>query len=753
MKCKSIAMAMVILLAFTAQQTLGQKLMGLVVQKNAKGVEEPVPGANVYWAGTTQATVSRDNGVFLIDRAPGLDHLVISFVGLRPDTIVITDQTNVKVELLPIQTLKEVTVEGWRPSTRADYNSGINVVVMNEKELFKAACCNLSESFETNPSVDVAFTDAITGTRQIQMLGLSGPNTMISLENMPGVRGLASSQGIQFIPGTWINSIQVTKGVGSVINGYESIAGQINVELKKPQESEKIYVNGYVNSSGRSESNVIYTTQVSKKWGTTFLLHGSIRPFEMDQNKDSFLDFPKGTQVNFINRWVYNSGTGWLGQFSLKYLKDEKLGGQTGYQAGSDKFTTNRYGLEINTQRTEFTGKLGYQFAGQPYKSFGLQVSGVDHQHDSYFGFRTYNAREQSMYANWIYQSIIGSTSSKFKTGVSFLLDNYNELLDDIKTPGAQMTFDRKELVPGAFFEYSYDDLKKFSLIAGLRADHHNLFGTFLTPRLHVRYHLTPTTTIRATAGQGTRVANIIAENMGFLASARAIVLSNQQTSKAYGFKPDRAWNYGANINQEFTLNYRPGVISFDYFYTNFQNQAVVDYDRSPQQVNFFGLKGKSFSHSVQLQLDYQLVRRLDIRVAYRWLDVETDYLDARRRRPLVPKDRAFINLAYATKNNWKFDYTIQRIGQQRIPNTTLNPVEYQLSEYSTPYVLMNTQVTKDFGSRWSAYAGVENINNFRLSNPIVAASQPFGPYFDSSMVWGPVFGRMWYAGFRYRVK
>jgi len=733
--------------------SFAQKLLGLVVEKDPKGKEQPLPGANVRWLGTTQGTTTGENGVFLIDRIPANNRLIISFVGYVSDTVLVTDQTNIKVELKSNVQLQEVVVQGWRPTSYVNATSGINLVQMSEKELFKAACCNLSESFETNPAVDVSFTDAITGTRQIQMLGLSGPNTMISIENMPGVRGLASSQGIQFIPGTWINSIQVTKGVGSVINGYESIAGQINVELKKPQESDKIFVNGYTNSSARTETNLILTTQASKKWATTFLVHSSIRPLEMDQNHDSFLDFPKGKQINFINRWVYNSGNGWLGQIAVKYLTDSKQGGQTGYNSGSDKFTTNRYGFEINTDRYEVTGKVGYQFPGKPYKSFGLQLNASQHNHDSYFGFNQHRADEQSAYANFIYQSIIGSTFHKFKTGVSFLYDNYNETLGRADFASPTKNFDRIEYVPGAFVEYSYDDLKKFSFIAGLRADQHNLFGTFLVPRVHAKYNPTETMVLRASMGRGIRVANIIAENPGFLASSRALVLSNLQSKYAYGFRPDDAWNFGLNLLQEFTIDYRSGSFSLDYFFTDFKNQVVVDMDKNPQQINFFGLAGKSFSHSIQAQLDYQLARRLDVRLAYRWLDVETDYLNGRLQRPLVPRDRAFVNLAYKTKTNWAFDYTVQRIGQQRIPNTSSNPIEYQLQSFSDPYILMNAQVSKDMGTRWSAYVGAENITNFRLDNPIVAANQPFGPYFDSSMVWGPVFGRMWYGGFRYRVK
>lgn len=735
----------------------GQRLMGIVVEKS-QGQDQPLPGANIYWQGTNKGTTTRDNGVFMIDRIPGVDKLIISYVGYIPDTLTIGGETNVKVELRSAQMLQEVTVEGWKSTTGIDHSSGINVQVMNEKELFKAACCNLSESFETNPAVDVAFTDAVTGTRQIQMLGLSGPNTMISLENMPGVRGLASSQGVQFIPGTWINSIQVTKGVGSVINGYESIAGQINVELKKPQESDKVYLNGYLNNSRRSELNFIWSAQTSKKWATTVLLHGSIRPMEMDQNEDSFMDFPTGTQVNLVNRWVYHSGNGWLGQLSFKVLRDGKQGGQTGYNADVDKFTTNRYGLEINTGRYEFTGKLGYQFPLHPYKSVGLQVNGLVHDQDSYFGFNVYDAKERSVYTNLIYQSIIGSTMHKFKTGLSFLYDQQTEDLA-LRDAPQDLTFGRTEIVPGAFVEYNYDDLERFSLIAGARVDKHNLFGFFFVPRLHLKYDVTPGTSLRASAGRGIRVANIFAENSNFLVSSRQLMLTNLTSAKGYGFKPDNAWNMGLNLAQDFELDYRPGTISVDYFYTTFKDQVVADYDTDLHRMYFTGLNGKSFSHSFQAQVDYQLVKRLDLRLAYRKVDVQTDYQLGRLSRPLIPKDRSFANLAYKTKSQWSFDYTVQRVGPQRIPGTSNNPDEYQLPAYSSPYWLMSAQVTKDFlakesqGALWSVYVGVENMTNFRLDSPIIAANDPFGQYFDSSMVWGPVFGRMLYGGFRYRIR
>ena len=762
MNVRTIAFSLAMLL-FCAAHGFSQKLMGLVVQKNSQGIDEPVPGANVYWLGTTTATQSGANGIFMISRIQGNDSLVVSFAGMKTDTLHVGDERNVKVELQPEQ-LAEVTIEGWQPTTALDHTRGVNTNIMGEKELFKAACCNLSESFETNPSVDVAFTDALTGTRQIQMLGLAGPNTFISVENMPGVRGLASSQGVQFIPGTWINSIEVTKGVGPVVNGYESIAGQINVELKKPQESEKLYLNGYLNQSGRSEANVNYTAMAGKKWATTFLLHGSARPFEMDGNQDGFLDFPVGSQINFINRWVFNSGSGWLGQFGIKILRDTKQGGQTDFNKEEDRFTRNRWCIEINTERQEMWGKLGYQFPGKPYKSVGLQLSGTRHEHESYFGFNAHDGSQKTGYANLIYQSIIASTQHKFKAGLSYMYDVFDERLANISTPiviqngddvvaAGEVNFFRTESVPGAFFEYTYTYPEKITVIAGLRVDEHNLFGTLVTPRLHTLFNLTPTSSLRLSAGRGTRVANIISENTGVLASSRQIVFSNLQSQRAYGFKPDQAWNYGINFSQDFNLNYRPGAITLDYFFTDFENQVVVDLDRSAREVNFFALTGRSYSHSLQLQTDYELMRRFDLRIAYRWLDAKTDYLTGRLARPLIPQHRAFMNLAYETRNKWKFDYTIQWLGEQRIPDTSLNPHRYHLENNAPSYFLMNGQISKDFSDKWSVYLGVENISNFRLEHPIISADEPFSPYFDSSLVWGPIFGRMTYAGFRYRLK
>ncbi|MEP2770621.1 MAG: TonB-dependent receptor [Fulvivirga sp.] len=738
--------AIVLLLLGSSVVQAQDKLLGVVVEIAADGEEAPLPGANVFWKGTTKGVVTGGNGVFLLERTEESSTLIISHVGYKSDTLEIAnDESNLKVVMQPSGELDEVVVEGWQPSSGVDYLKGINTIEMSEEELFKAACCNLSESFETNPSVDVSFTDAVTGTRQIQMLGLAGPNSMISVENMPGIRGLASNYGLSYIPGTWINSIQVTKGVGSVVNGYESIAGHINVELKKPQESDKLFLNGYVNQSGRSELNVVTTQMIGSKWATTTLLHGSIRPFENDINNDDFLDFPKSDQLNFINRWVYKGDKGWMGQFGVKVLADNKLGGQIDFDEDMPRNSSNPYGVSIETRRYEGFGKMGYVFNGKPYKSFGIQLSASKHEQNSYFGLNDYDADQETFYGNFIYQSIIDNTSHKFKTGVSYMYDSYDEKLNTLN-------FNRTEHVPGVFAEYTYENLSNLTVIAGARFDYNSLFGEIFTPRLHIRYNPREATTVRLSGGRGTRTANIIAENTSVLASSRQILFENQQNQDAYGYVQDQAWNFGANISQEFRLNYMNGVLNFDFYHTDFDEQVILDLDRNPQQAVFSSMLGESSANSLQVQLDYELIRNLDIRMAYRWLDVQVTYNSGTLQKPLIPTNRAFFNAEYTTKNNWAIDYTLQWTGEQRIPNTSSNPEQYQLESFSPDFITMNAQVTKTFDKGWAVYVGVENATNYRQEDPIISAGDPFGPYFDSSLVWGPIFGRMMYAGFRYRL-
>ncbi|MBS1512313.1 MAG: carboxypeptidase-like regulatory domain-containing protein [Bacteroidetes bacterium] len=721
-------------------------IKGVVLESNTKGTFAPLYGASVIWLHSKQGVATDSTGVFEIPLSNSGARLVISYAGYQPDTIAVFNTTDLKIILASNKQLKEVTVTSKQRSTYIANMNPIRTQVMTEKELFKAACCNLSESFETNPSVDVSYNDAVTGSKQIQQLGLSGNYTQLTVENLPGPRGIATPLGLNSIAGPWVESIQLTKGIGSVANGYESIAGQINIELKKPEGNEKMFANAYVNDFGKTDLNLNLFKKVGKKWSTGLLLHDDfLTNKKMDANNDGFRDLPTGNQFNFINRWKYDDGKGWLAQLGIKVLTDKRVGGDVNFNEAKDKNTTNLYGLGINTNRYEAFGKLGYVFPQQKYKSFGLQLSVINHNQDSYFGLTTYNAEEQNVYANLIYQSIINNTQHKFRTGLSFLYDHYNEAVNSNR-------YLRTEKVPGAFFEYTYTPSTKFSVIAGLRGDYHNLYGFFATPRIHLRYEPVKGTTIRISAGSGQRTANIFAENMSTLVSARQLIISNPESGKPYGLNAEKAWNKGISIDQKMKLFQHDAMISLDFFRNDFTHQVVVDLE-DPRYVKLYNLQGKSYSNSTQAEISFTPVTALDVRLAYRYFDVKTAYGNTLLQRPLTAANRAFANLAYAI-HGFKFDYTINYTGEKRIPSTITNPAAYQRPVQSPAYVLMNAQVSKSLGRKhpFEIYVGSENITNYIQHDAIIAANQPFGPYFDASLVWGPVTGRMLYAGWRWKL-
>jgi outer membrane receptor for ferrienterochelin and colicins len=723
----------------------GHSVTGLVLEEDRKGSFKPLMGASIFWLGSPSGTTTDSSGVFAIVPIQNSNRLVVSYIGYKSDTITVTGLQQLQIVLASGKQLNEVRVTSTKMSTYINAYDPFRKAVMTQKELLKAACCNLSESFETNPSVDVSFNDAVTGSKQIQLLGLSGNYSQLTVENLPGPRGLATPMGLNSIPGTWVESIQLIKGTGSVINGFESIAGQINVELKKPAATEQLYANVYTNDFGKTDLNLNLARKLNKNWSTSLLLHDAFGNKKMDFNKDGFRDLPTGNLFSGINRWSYDNERGLMVQFGVKLLKDEKTGGEVDFDAGKDKLTTNNYGLEFNIDRKEAFAKVGYVFPQKKFQSIGLQLSAFDHQQDSYFGLTTYNGRQKNFYSNLIYQSIIGNSDHKFKTGLSFVIDDYNE---DFNT----QRYQRREVVPGAFFEYTYSPSEKLDIVAGVRGDHNSLYGAFVTPRLNVRYEPVSGTTIRVSAGKGQRTANIFAENNSVLVSSRSIVLP-ATNAKAYGLDPEVAWNKGISADQKLRLFNRNATLSFDYFRNDFQNQVVVDLE-NPGEVKFYNLIGKSFSNSFQTELTAEPVKGLSTRLAYRFFDVKTTYNNQLLQKPLTAQHRAFANLGYEVKG-WKFDYTASYNSKKRIPDTHQNPTAYQRASYSPDYVVMHAQISKTVGKKYPVdlNVGGENLTNFFQKDAIIAADQPFSPYFDASLVWGPVSGRMFYGGLRFKIK
>ena len=746
MKKNSIIIIFLVLPLFLFSQ---ETLTGMIMDKNNPKDNLGVFGANVYWLNNSIGATTNEKGWFTIPYKKSYKKLVVSYVGYKTDTLNISDLEPIHHFITLENELEEVTLKSKKKATQRSFIQTKNVFTVNSAELLKAACCNLAESFETNPSIDVNFSDALTGTRQIQMLGLKSPYLLITQENIPSIRGAGQVFGLTFTPGTWVESIQITKGAGSVINGYESISGQINAELVKPLTDNRIFLNAYGSLGGRYELNSHLNHKISDKWQTGIYIHGNYRNTKFDRNKDGFLDNPLISQVNVMNRWQYlDAEKGWVSFINVRFMDDSKQTGQNNFDPLIDKGSSEIWGGEIDTKRFDSSLKLGYVFPQLPFQSFGFQFSYSNHDQDSYFGLKTYDINHQSVYSNLLFNSIIGDTRSKFTTGLNFTYDIYDEFVNSIN-------FSRKEKSFGGFFEYAYDNSDNFSFTSGVRIDTHNLLGTYITPRLHIRYVPWEKGVLRASIGQGRKSANVFAENQQLFASSRQIDIQSSG-GKIYGLDPEVAWNYGVSYLQGFNLFNRKGDITFDYYRTHFQNQVVVDWE-NPQRISFYNLDGESYANSFQTEINYFINDNLNLRLAYKYFDIQTDYTSGKLSKPLTPNHRLFANISYETKKidnikQWKFDLTYNFIGEQRLPDTSINPLEYQFEEYSNSYSLLNTQITKVFTEKFEMYFGVENLTDLKQKNPILASDDPFGDSFDSTIIYAPIFGRMLYSGLRFKI-
>ena len=766
-----------------AQSVPGAQVRGEVTEAQTNA---PLPGAVLRWlapagssasAGSLPTAVTTPAGTFTLPRpALAADRLIVSALGYRSDTLLVPAEGSpyLRVRLQAGQALGEVTVTARGPAYSA--LTPTNSQLISARDLTKSACCNLAESFETNAAVEVSTADAVSGAKQIQLLGLDGAYSLLTIDNQPALRGLAAPYRLGYLAGPWIDNIEIIKGSGSVVNGYEAISGQVNVRLKEPDTAERLLLNAYVNDLGKMDYNLNAATRLNEKWSTLLLLHTDHLGHRADRNADGFLDLPLATQLNGYNKWKYKSGRGVVAELGLGALRETRQAGQLGFDKNEANAFTENYGTTHATTRYTGTGKLSYTWPTKPFQSLGLLLNGTSHDFQSAYSFgypasaahgahalrttRTYDGRQRTGQATLLFQSVIGSTAHIYRLGSSFLVDDFREFFADGRTYATETAAerhrrehrDRRELVPGAFAEYTYQNARNLTVVAGLRADYHNLFGLQLTPRLNVKFDPAKNTVLRLSAGRGFRTPNPIADNAAMLVSNREFVISA-------GLRPERAWNVGGSATQYFTLLSRPATFITDYYYTRFDNQLVADVFTAPSTLFLNNLEagGRSFARSLQAELQFEPLRDLQVKGAYKFQDVRTTYNGQLLPRPLLPRHRAFVNLGYATKfDKWRADLTVQWYGQRPLAHAPDNtdhlhgagPMELPTAPR---FALLNTQITRAF-KRLDVYVGVENLTDYRQPDPIRGATAPFGPGFDAAMVWGPVYGRMSYAGVRFRL-
>jgi outer membrane receptor for ferrienterochelin and colicins len=681
-------------------------------------------------AGTT--VYSNEDGTFEIllgKQQP--DTLLFIAAGYRSDRLVVTRSDRflaLNVVLVSGQLVREVVVSSAKNPHGISKLKTLHVEELTSAEFRKAACCNLSESFETNATIDVSMSDAISGAKKIQLLGLDAVYTQLQMENIPFLRGLESAFGMSVIPGTWLESIQITKGTGSVVNGYESMAGLVNLEFKKPKELPRIGLNIYQNRFGRSELNLQGGQQLSERWHMGLFASGAAVYGAFDQNQDGFRDQAQSQIFNVLQRFSYQ-GPRMEAQLGLQAYSDEKLGGQMSYTPAEPI----GYGMELASKHLSVFSKTGF-FGKKPAQSLGVIAQLKYQELNGLYGSRIFNGNEKRAYLNVIYDDILGTADHKIKAGASFQYLSLNQWAG--QPFGMQVVgSERTEWVPGVFAEYAYSG-NRLSAVAGARYDQHNLAGAQFSPRAHLKYALSPQLDFRLTGGRAWRLPNFVVDNLSLLASSKTWFAD--QT-----LLPEISWNVGASLVQGFSFKKRKGSLSLDAYHTRFAQQLVADRDTLSGAVFFKNLQDNSLATVVQAEFSYAILRGLDLRLAYKFQDVRARYNGTLQTQVLLPRQRLFANMAYQTRNKrWTYDLTYSRYSAVRLPQEGLG----------RPWTLLNAQLTRSW-KLIELYAGGENLLNVIQQNPIIGAQDPFGASFDATEIWSPIMGWNAYLGLRYTLK
>ena len=688
---------------------------------------EAIPGANVFWMNTGQGVTTKEDGSFSIVKPSKSHMLIISFIGFQNDTIHVSSKNQqLDIVLRDGVELNEVNIVTRKLGTMKLRSSVMNEDMISSAELSRAACCNLGESFVTNPSVDVSYSDAATGAKQIKLLGLSGTYVQMLTENIPNYRGAASPYGLGYVPGPWMQSIQVSKGTSSVKNGYEAITGQINVEFKKPQlpEADWVSANLFASTTNRYEANADATLKISKRWSTSLLAHYENETKAHDGNDDGFVDIPQVEQYNVWNRWAY-MGDHYVFQAGIKALSETRTSGQANH--GGAIHSGDLYKVGIDTERYEFFTKNAYIFNKEKY------------------GRKLYNVDQTNVYASLMFETEFNPQNS-FSAGLSFNYDAYDQHYRLENNTDNPLKAFEKEVVPGAYVQYTLNLNDKWMVMAGLRGDYSNEHGFFVTPRAHLKYNPNDYVNFRLSAGKGYRTNHVLAENNYLLSSSRKVEI-------AKNLDMEEAWNYGASVSTYIPVFGKTLNVNAEYYYTDFLKQVIVDMDSNPHEVAFYNLNGRSYSHVFQVEASYPFFKGFTLTGAYRLTDAKTTYKGVRMEKPLTSKYKGLLTASYQTPLGiWQFDATLQLNGGGRMP-TPYELGDGQLSwerRYGS-FEQLSLQVTRYF-RRWSIYVGGENLTNFKQKNPIIDAANPWGSNFDSTMIWGPVHGAKGYIGIRFNL-
>ncbi len=741
------------LIFLTAVSATAQTFHGYVYYQKPNGGTEPLPFAQVYHMEREKLIETDANGEFTL-KLTARATLIATYVGYTRDTVVVEPGTaEAKFYLTGENDLDESKVVAQQ-STMPKLKS-IKTEVITAAGLCKMACCALAESFENSASVTVGFSDAVTGARQIKLLGLSGTYTQMLDENRPVMRGIAAPFGMSFVPGQWLESIQIAKGPSSVINGLEAITGQINMEHRKPTDETPLFVQVYGSTDAMFEGNVASAIQFNEKWSMINMVHVGGTASKMDHNQDGFRDEPQDLNLNFTSRWLYYAPTGLQIRFGGRFLYDDRLGGQMGATKDNAFNLENRiWGSSIKNRGVNGYFKIGVPLAEDNHANIALVTDFNHHEFDSFFGLKNYDAKQNSAFANLIYQNEINETH-KVEFGATWQFDDLTQLYSG-------EDFSRRENAISGFGEYTLTPGDKFTFVGGLNLQYNSLHGWLFAPRANVRWAPADWVTLRALGGRGYRTANIFTDNLGIFSTGKNFVIPDQLDLL------EDAWTWGGNVTfyLPFGAEDTETYLSFDYFHNDFNKQVVVDPERNMLAIDFYNLDGKSYTNTWQVDFSVNPLERFNITATFRYTDAKVTLKDKGLvERPMTSRYKGVLNMQYATAmNKWTFDFTAQLNGPMRLPKYA---AQVWGMETSPVFPMLYAQITRKFKGI-DIYVGAENILGYRQHHAIIGAEDPFGinfgvgdthtmassshipQIFDASNVWGPLMGRKFYIGLRY---
>lgn len=705
--------------------------------------ESALPFVKLVIKTLNKGALTDEEGMFKIDNVPvGKHRLTVNVIGFEnyeeEITVKAAENTSLSIDLTrqDLQ-LNEVVVTGTMRETMI-LNSPVKIEVLN-RNFFKSNPVNsVIEALETVNGVQEQVNCGVCGTNDIHINGMEGPYTLVLIDGMPIVSGLSSVYGFNGIPTSLIDRVEIIKGPSSTLYGTEAVGGVVNIITKSPTKSQLINAEVRYSSHNEFKTELSVAPRISKNVLMSLSGDFFFNQQRLDFNNDGFTDIPLNKRISVFNKWQINTKKGQKA-FSLaaRYLNEDRFGGQLDW-TNADRGSTTVYGESILTERFELIGSYIL-----PIKNRNLRIdfSANNHKQDSFYGSTSYNATQNVLFSNLIWEKKLG-LKNYFLAGWSNKYLTYTD-----NTPSKT---DENTYVPGIFVQNEFKFSEDFTVLGGARLDHHKRHGLIFSPRVSIKKTVKDYTTFRLNYGTGFRQVFLFTEDHAFVSGARDVVINNE-------LNPEQSHNLSLNLNHTYTVGNGYGNLDVDLFYTHFSNKIIPDFDTDPALIIYDNLKGYGITRGGAIAVNHKFKIPLRVKLGVTFMDVfekvknETTGKEEKEEQIFAPKVSGVFSTEYTFKKmNLSVNYNGKVVGPQRLPTFADG---FERPEYSNWFTLQNVQLTKSFkNSTLEIFGGIKNIWNYTQMSPLIDPANPFGDNFDTSYAYGPLQVRRFFVGLRYGI-